>query len=499
MDENSLAMKHTCSLAIFFFLGSLAVIRADTFFEIRRVKAYLSPPRSGDGVWEEKREKGELQRIFRPCLEIELKTAAQTRADKTFLKVHFLSEEGVILKTVTKPSIGERGDTPKKKRYSAPVIFPKDHWELIYFLIPDDLLGKKWKAVAVFGDKAGASAMSYPNASLFSINYPEKALVEGKAGKDVERHAAMDPVIEHVVKTGNPDQPQITLFLRPPDGITDASEIKGVLAACVLANRAEDIKMQLQARNPSQEVNGLMRFADKHKLAILCWGSQTLWNPGANYDELQLRKARELDRAFDQVARGWERGVHELHEKYGIPERNFFLWGICGSAQWAHRLAMRKPDYFLAAYIHLPSSFDKPTPEAAKILWMLTAGELDGGYDRSVQFYQSCREAGYSIVYKPIAGLGHAGSPIADMLGLKFFEFAMGLKEQRQTLDEKLAKVELGQKMKITEPWLEQFKNPPLYGDFLNQQVFPADKVEKIPAAFRVPLPTKEIAEAWNK
>lgn len=491
-------MKTHC-LLILLLLFPNAAIFADDFFEIRRVRAFQSPPKSENGVWDETREKGQLKRTFRPCLEVELKTAEQTRADKTFLKVHFLSEGGVILKTVTKPSVGERGDAPKKNRYATPVLFPKDQWEFIYFTIPEDLLGKKWKAVAVFGDKAGASAMSYPNASLFSVNYPEKSLVEGKGGNDVERHAAMDPVIEHVVKTGNPDQPQITLFVRPPDGITDASQIKGVLAACVLANNPGDIKRQLQSRNPSEEVNGLMRFADKHKLAILCWGSQTLWNPGANYDELQLRKARELDRAFDQVARGWERGVRELHEKYGIPERNFFLWGICASAQWAHRLAMRKPDYFLAAYIHLPSSFDKPTPEAAKILWMLTAGELDGGYDRSGQFYQSCREAGYSMVYKPIAGLGHAGSPIADMLGLKFFEFAMGVKEQRQTLDEKLAIVELGQKVKISGPWLEQFKNPPFYGDFLNQQVFPAEKVEMIPAAFRVPLPTKEIAEAWNQ
>jgi hypothetical protein len=498
MDKDSHSMKSS-RLLFLFLLASFTASWADDFFEIKRVRTYDSPPKNGNGVWDEKKEKGGKNRTFRPCIEVELKTAEQARADKTFLRVHFFSEEGTLLKTIAKPSVGERGDTSKKSRYSTPVLFPKDQWELIYFAIPDDLKGSKWKAVVVFGDKSGASAMTYPNTSLFPFNYPEKDLVEGKAGTKVERKAALDPVIQHVVKTGNPSQPQITLFLRPPDGVTDASEIKGVLAACVLANRADDIKMQLQARNPSEEVNGLMRFADKHKLAILCWGSQTLWNPGANYDELQLRKAQELDRAFDQVARAWERGVHDLHEKYGIPERNFFLWGTCASAQWAHRLAMRKPDYFLAVYIHLPSSFDRPTPEAAKILWMVTAGELDGGYDRSVQFYQSCREAGYSMVYKPIVGLGHAGSPIADMLGLKFFEFAMGMKDLRSQLDEELAKSELGKKMEITEPWLEQFRKPPLYGDFLNQQVFPAEKVQMIPAAFRVPLPTKEIADSWNR
>lgn len=475
--------------------------KADDFFQIRKVRPFFSPPRSQNGAWTETRVKGEVVRTFQPCLELEVKTAEQVRANQTFLRVHFLTEDGKLIKTIQQPSIGERGEalSGKKQRYATPALFPKDKWELIYFAIPPELVDQKWKAVAVFGDKAGAAAMGYPNPSLFTVDYPDKNLVEDKSGQKVERHIAMDPVIELPVKTGNPVQPLITLFLRPPDGVSDVSEIKGVLAACVLAGRADDIKRQLQARNPSEEVNGLMRFADRHKLAILCWGSQTLWNPGANYDELGLRKAQELDRAFDQVARAWERGVHQLHETYGIPERNYFLWGTCAAGQWAHRLAMRKPDYFLAAYIHLPSSFDKPTPEAAKILWLLTAGELDGGYDRSVQFYQACRNAGYSMVYKPIPGLGHAGSPIADALGLKFFEFAMSLKKEREDLDALLSKAGVGEKKTITEPWLEQFKNPPYYGDYLNQQVFPAEKVNMIPGTFRVPLPTKELVNAWNQ
>jgi len=103
------------------------------------------------------------------------------------------------------------------------------------------------------------------------------------------------------------------------------------------------------------------------------------------------------------------------------------------------------------------------------------------------------------MVFKPIVGLGHTTSSISDGLGLKFFEFAIGFKEQRESLDEKLEKGQLGQNIEVAEPWLEQFRTPPFYGDFLNQQVFPAEKVQMIPAAFRVPLPTKDIADAWNK
>ncbi|PTX98234.1 hypothetical protein DB345_05205 [Spartobacteria bacterium LR76] len=496
-------MKH--SLGLVFTIAAILLFvspesQADDFFGVRNIKPLLSPPKNRYGVWSDAKQAD--KKVFTPCVEVEVCTGEKTRSASTSLKIYFFDESGGIVGGPVSPSAADRTDTKtgKKQRYVVPVFYEKGIWETVYFSIPSELQGKKWKAVAVFGDQKGASAAAYPSDALFSLNYPEKELVQSQVGSKIARKPAMDPVIERVFPTGNPDQPKITLFLRPPDGITDASEIKGVLAACVLARNPDDIKRRLQALEPSQEVGGLMRFADQHKLAILCWGAQVLWNPAKNYDEIELRKAFKLDRAFDQVARAWERGVQQFHEEYGIPDRNFFLWGFCAAGQWAHRLAMRKPDYFLAVYIHIPSSFDKPTPEAAKILWLLTAGELDGGYKNSISFYQECRAAGYSIIFKPIVGLGHAGSPISNDLGLKFFEYAMSVKGERQKLDEKIAKAQSeSSKLTVTEPWLAQFKEPPFYGDYLNQQAFESKDVDLIPATFRVPLPSKEIMEAWNK
>jgi hypothetical protein len=50
-----------------------------------------------------------------------------------------------------------------------------------------------------------------------------------------------------------------------------------------------------------------------------------------------------------------------------------------------------------------------------------------------------------------------------------------------------------------SQPWLEEFKSPVVYGDFVNQEIFPADQVEMIPAEFRIALPSKEIAAIWAK
>ncbi len=342
----------------------------------------------------------------------------------------------------------------------------------------------------VFGDKHEAQSACFPNTeSDFLLEYPEKKLVYDRSAKRVARKAAMDPLIEHVVRTRNPKMPQITLFLRPPKGVTDASGVQGVLAICVLANSLEDMKRELRKEEMPGDYAGLFSFANKHKLAIIAWGSRRLWDPGRNYDDLSKDKAREIDQSLDIVASAWERGVKELGLKYGIPQKDFLLWGNCGSAQWAQRLCLRKPEYFLAVHIHMPGSYDKPTPEAARVLWCLTIGELEAGYERSKRWVKTVREMGYPIVYKAIPGLGHSSHPTAAALGFEFYAFALSQKMEIEKLEKK----------DLTQPGLAVFRNPPFYGDMVNQEFYPADQIDMIPTGFRIPLPSKGIAEIWAR
>jgi hypothetical protein len=268
---------------------------------------------------------------------------------------------------------------------------------------------------------------------------------------------------------------------------------------CVLANNVEEIRRKLQGENPGVEMGALARFADARKLAIICWGSRLLWRPGASYDELERRANNELDESFDVVANAWERGIADFHATNGIPDRDFLLWGICGSAQWAHRLALRKPHRFLAAYVHMPSSFDRPTPGAANMFWLLTVGELDGGYERGTRFFQDCRSMGYPMIFKGIMGLGHAGSPIADGLGLALFDYALSMKGRKVAFEEwqrDSLKFPTGV---APDDWRRGFADPEYYGDLLNQTMVPAKDRVRIPEEFRVPLPTRGLAEAWDK
>ncbi|MGB8355663.1 MAG: hypothetical protein WCD79_17320 [Chthoniobacteraceae bacterium] len=472
---------------------------ASDFFTINSIKFIASPPKDGPGYRKVVVNGNVRTTEFTPYLEVYVSAQENTQSAQLTGKVYFFDDNNNVLTSRWKPS------------NPMPVMLYKGKPERLWFEVPKLLLNTRWNAVVIFGDKTDVKSACFPvTASDFLLNYPDKNLVSSSSAKPIEHKAAMDPVIEHVVKTKNPKMPQITLFLRPPKGITSPSEVKGVLAICVLAGGLDEIKRDLGQEEMPGDYNGLFAFANKNKLAILAWGSRSLWDPKMNNEDMQRAQAKEMDESFDTVAEAWERGVKELCETYGLPNRDFLLWGMCGSAQWAHRLCLRKPAYFLAIDIHMPGSFDQPTPEASEVLWCLTTGEREGGYERSKRFVKACREMGYPIVYKAIVGLGHSNHPDATALGFKFFEFALTLKDQRDARDKQLADVfsqpaadmsaPSQRQVKIaTQPWPEAFQHPPYYGDLLNQVVFPSKDVNLIPAAFRITLPNKEIADIWAR
>ena len=86
----------------------------------------------------------------------------------------------------------------------------------------------------------------------------------------------------------------------------------------------------------------------------------------------------------------------------------------------------------------------------------------------------------------------------------KFFEYALMIADKRKAYDEEL-KDPLNQFQTTPatdgamQPWLDSFCKPAYVGDIMNQEMFPYDQLNMVPIGFRVPLPTKEIADAWNK
>lgn len=469
------------------------------FFKIQSVKFVDKPSRKGDEVYQEiVRPDKTKERVFLPYLEVTVRTGERTRAETVYAKVYYYDRSGKLTEKSDKPFPVIRGS---EQPYPMPVFFEKNTDETLYFAVPKKVVNSAgWKAVAVFGDQLAAAAAAYPSGLVAAYDFPERSQVDKPMR--VRREAVTDPVIEHVVKTGNVKQPQITLFMRPPIGMTDVSDADGVLAMCLLANNVDELQRRLQVVEAQDDVGSVLRFAEKHKLVILCWGSRSLWDSRTNWDEQSKAAGKQMDETFDEVAAAWARGVEELSRKYGMPEKGFLLWGVSGSAQYAQRLALRKPRYFLAVHVHIPSSFDKPTREAGRVLWCLTTGENESGYERSLHFLSACREMGYPIIYKAIPGLGHQGHPVAERLGLAFFDYALSLREEKSMFEGAMNGMYSGVKKaggaNQERPWPESFRSPACVGDVVNQEVFPSNKAERVPAAFRIDLPTQRLADVWK-
>ena len=469
------------------------------FFTIQSVKFVDKPPHKGFALYQEitKLDKTKEKGSFLPFLEVKVQTKERTRANTLYAKAYYYDRLGKLIEKSNTPHPVERGT---RETYSMPVFFTKNKAENLYFAVPKKVFEMRdWQAVVIFGDKQAAAATVYPRGIVALFEFPERAQVDKP--ERVERESVTDPVIEHVVKTHNEKQPQITLFMRPPVGMTDISEADGVLAMCLLAGSTGEIKRNLQELDAKNDVGSILRFANQHKLVILCWGSRSLWNPHASWDEQSKQINKQMDETFDDVAKAWAKGIEELSRKYGMPDKGFLLWGVSGSAQYAARLALRQPQYFLAIHIHVPSSFDKPTPEANQLLWCLTTGENEGGYQRSLRFFSACRKLGYPIIYKAIPGLGHAGHPLTDKLGLVFFEYALSVREEKSKFEAEMSNSFSNiRKEWAKQPnrlWPESFRTPAFVGDIINQVICRFDRADIVPADFQTMLPTRELADTW--
>jgi hypothetical protein len=349
--------------------------------------------------------------------------------------------------------------------------------------------------VVVFGNANGVVTASIPDGRDQVLNYPERKLaaktllVPDVALTDV---APPSPLIEQKVDSDNSSYPAFTLLLHLPHGISDPKQVHGVLAICMLAGSVGEIRDRLQAIKPDGDANPYFAFAESHGLAIIAWGARWVWNSCANFDELDHDQIHIWDNNFQQLADAWDRGVQMLVQNYGIPDHDYLMYGLCAGGEWVHRLALHKPDRFLAVQMHISTSYDAPTPEARRVMWLLTTGEFDSGCDRARRFYSAARDLGYPIIFKSVLGLSHADSPVAEQLGVRFFDYALAVKARRDSA----AAADLTRSQPLD---LSGFDAAPFYGDLMNQEMFAAGERDMIPSSFLVPLPSREIAEAWNK
>ena len=296
-------------------------------------------------------------------------------------------------------------------------------------------------------------------------------------------------VVRESVPTGVGEQPELNLYLKMPSGLSKGQMPKGVF--CIASHIAQEHSMidVVRHKKGSKE---LQDWADANEMAIITWNTATVWSV---QDKLDPDAARYFVKNFDAIANAWEQGVRRLVTKYTLPENGYFFWGISRGADWGHRLVLRRPERFSAVHFHIGNGYDIPDAKAKNILWLITTGELDYGYQGSLDFYRKCQQLGFPIMLKAGPGLAHEDREDIQKLSLAFFDYANGLRAAATSDSRPLSNTAIDPASRMRR----DLSRSTVFGDFINQGVYEASQGSWVPVAQRVPLATSKIAEAWGK
>jgi predicted esterase len=293
--------------------------------------------------------------------------------------------------------------------------------------------------------------------------------------------------------------PVMSFFVRYPKGLSPKEKVAGVFAYVTYLTEKKNLQ-QFATADSATDVN--FKFADDHNLAIVTWTTATMYSTADSFD-LNPIEERDPYNSMEDCFRTWKVGMDRLCRDYGLPTSGYLIYGYSRGAQWAHRIVLRSPEKFLAIHIHINSSYAEPTPEASHCLWLVTTGELEHGNKAARLFYQKGMALNYPILLRIYPGKAHEIFPEEVTLGLKFFDYALQLKDQQlQATAAKeaatVASTSPDQPFVLDESLLQDFRHPPYYGDFLNGDAYPTSQASVLSESQRIGIPTVDIAKAWG-
>lgn len=303
--------------------------------------------------------------------------------------------------------------------------------------------------------------------------------VSGFAQKKTPKEPLPSGIIKETYSTRQKGSADLSLYLRYPSSGKD--DIKGVLAICKYSSRG----LAADLANNTRHFGYLLRFADQYHLATVGFAPPGRgWDRTVNSDMLSTRNANTQDKKLDGLSRDLSRAIERLAKKYQLPEKNWLLYGLCGGAQYAHRVALRQPQHFKAVHVHYGGSYDVPTPGGKSIQWLVTSHADEPAYIAAQKFYRQCREMDYQMILK---GYTRTSAP--------------------EEYDDEIAYTGLTKLSSLQELSLDFFehsligKNDPkqsYIADYVNDLVVPANKGAWIPKSQAVLLPSRKLAEAWG-
>lgn len=265
--------------------------------------------------------------------------------------------------------------------------------------------------------------------------------------------------------------------------------VRGVVCICTWLKTEAEFREKI-VESETSAFKHIINFADENNLALLTWSNFGGYVISTSVDEMDKNEIRNYNAIFENRLSEWERGFKRVFGRYNLPKESALIYGFSGGGQIAHRIVLRRPQYFSGIHIHVNSSYDVPTANAKNIVWLVTTGELEYGYPSATRFYQSLIDMGCAVIFKAGENVRHATNQKIDALSVEFFKYMVTF---------------------MPDPTNPQWQEPPVdkfylfrypiyIGDYLNQVAYPVDNasVQIGDRKYMVPLPTKLIAEAWG-
>jgi hypothetical protein len=293
-------------------------------------------------------------------------------------------------------------------------------------------------------------------------------------------------------KTKIPEVPELKLFVRMPGTLAKGQKPNGILCFCTWQQEDTSLVNRLKSTD-----DYLVKLADRQGLAMITWNTASLLPPNVKFFNLTPENEAELERKFTAFGEEWRSGIKKVCSEFKLEDSGMLLYGVSRGAQFSHQISMRYPKQFLAVHTHIGSRYTVPiTKEAKDTLWLVTTGEVDGGYADSLDFYQRGMKEKLPMLFKAGPSLGHASRRDIDTLSVAFFSYVLDL---RKTCVERKAKDRHSNDTPASL-FAQHLSSAPYFGDSINHEIVMASEAANwwVPELQRMALPTEPIAKAWG-
>ncbi len=218
---------------------------------------------------------------------------------------------------------------------------------------------------------------------------------------------------------------------------------------------------------------GWRRFADERALVLLAPTFQT--------SPEQLRKNQGYYYPEQGSGSQLEEALAEIHRRTGVNTDQIMIFGFSAGAQFAHRFALWKPQRVRALVAYSAAWWSDPSELLQEVPALIMCGEKDPRYGPTREFFEKAMVLDLPWIWRSYSETGHELTPAVRRMAEAF------LAQQVEDLSQTFASGRLKSESEF------------YWGDIQTYRFVSADEGEAIPAAVRIRIPTKKLAEVWAR